>query len=209
MPPACQPLGEYSVMNAMDQLLSRVSTDRLHEPAPTAAQLEQCVAAALRAPDHGYLRPWRYGVVTGDARAQLAERVVASLLRVDPAAPQAAQDKRRQRFSTMPMTLVLGMRLRPDHKIPVWEQEMTVAAGVMNLLNALHAQGFGAIWVSGPPAQDPVLAAELGFAAPDRLAGFVFVGTPETPLPAHPRPDAASVMTDWQGGPLSFAADRG
>ena len=148
-------------------------------------------------------------MITSEAHDQWREREVGSKRGRYQAPPQAAKNKQEQRVATKPMTLLQGMRLRPDHKIPVWEQEMTVAAGVMNLLNALHAQGFGAIWVSGPPAQDPVLAAELGFAAPDRLAGFVFVGTPETPLPAHPRPDAASVMADWQGGPLSFAADRG
>ena len=38
-------------------------------------------------------------------------------------------------------------------------------AGVMNLLNAFHAQGYGAIWLTGGNAYDPQVAAALGFAA--------------------------------------------
>ena len=42
---------------------------RLLEPGPDAAQLEQILAAAACAPDHGQLLPWRfvllYGLVQG------------------------------------------------------------------------------------------------------------------------------------------------
>ena len=192
----------------MDVLLSRASTDRLKDPAPASAQLEQILATALRAPDHGRLQPWRYVIVQGAARSILAEKVVASTLRVAPQTPQFNLDKRRQRMATMPMTIVLGMHLRPEHKIPLWEQEMSVGAGVMNILNALYAEGFGGIWVSGPITEDPVLAAEFGFEAPHRLAGFLFVGTPDAPLPAPSRPDPAGFMAMWDGTPAVFAQDR-
>ncbi|WP_230975516.1 nitroreductase family protein [Acetobacter garciniae] len=192
----------------MDVLLSRASTDRLADPAPSAAQLEQILAAALRAPDHGRLRPWRYIVIEGEARPLFAQKVVDSMLRLDPQTPEFNLTKRRTRFATMPMTIALGMHLRVGHKIPLWEQEMAVAAGAMNILNALHALGFGGIWVSGPVTQDPVLATELGLAAPHRLAGFIFVGTPDNPHPAPARPDPAAFSARWQGAPVTFSADK-
>lgn len=195
-------------MTPMDMLLSRASTDHLAEPAPNAAQLSDILAAAMRAPDHGKLRPWRYVVIEGDARPQMAERIVASMQRLDADAPEFKIEKRRNRFSTMPLILALGMHLRPENKIPLWEQEMAVAAATMNVLNALHATGFGGIWVSGDVVEDPVLAAEIGFPAPHKLAGFLFIGTP-TNAPAAPRrPDPATFTARWTGQPVTFAADK-
>ena len=60
-------------MQALDLLLNRVSVGRLLEPAPDAAQRELMFRAALRAPAHGQLRPWRFITVDGEARARLGE----------------------------------------------------------------------------------------------------------------------------------------
>lgn len=195
-------------MTAMTTLLSRASVDHLKEPAPSAEQLHTVLSAAMRAPDHGKLRPWRYVIIEGEARPLAAERIVASMLRLDANAPEAKQTKRRHRFSTMPMIIALGMHLRPEHKIPLWEQEMAVAAATMNVLNALHATGFGGVWVSGDVAEDPVLAAELGFEAPHKLAGFLFVGTPAEQREPPRRPDPAKFTAYWAGAPVSFDADK-
>lgn len=195
-------------MTPMEMLLSRASKDNLREPAPSAAQLADVLAAAMRAPDHGKLRPWRYVLIEGDARPLAAERIVASMLRLDPNAPEAKLAKRRSRFSTMPLVIALGMHLRPDNKIPLWEQEMAVAAATMNILNALHATGFGGVWVSGDITEDPVLAAELGFATPHKLAGFLFVGTPAEEREPPRRPDPAQFTAHWTGSPVSFLADE-
>ena len=62
-------------MEALDALLNRVSAPRLLDPAPTAEQREVLFAAALRAPDHGQLRPYRFLTVEGAARNQLGGRL--------------------------------------------------------------------------------------------------------------------------------------
>ena len=74
---------------------------------------------------------------------------------------------------------------------------LAVGAGAMNLLNAIHSAGFGAIWVTGANAYDPLVQAGLGFTAPDTLAGFLFVGTPADVLPEVARPALALHVTDW------------
>ncbi len=61
-------------MDALDLLLNRVSVTRLCDPAPDAAQLDLLFRAALRAPDHAQLRPWRFLTIAGPARDQLGER---------------------------------------------------------------------------------------------------------------------------------------
>ncbi len=192
-------------MTPMDMLLSRASTDRLQDPAPSPDQLMEILGTAMRAPDHGRTQPWRYVVVEGEDRPALAARIVASMARVEADAPAAKIEKRRARFATMPMIIALGMHLRPEHKIPLWEQEMCVAAGAMNILNALHAMGFGGVWVSGALVDDAILAADLGLA---RLAGFLFVGTPDGTQPTPKRADPALFTARWHGQPVTFGADK-
>jgi nitroreductase len=71
-------------MDALTALQTRTATPRLVEPAPAPAELEQILKAALRAPDHGMLRPWRFLVVTGEGRNRLGQLFADSL---QPATP--------------------------------------------------------------------------------------------------------------------------
>ncbi|EPN56244.1 nitroreductase family protein, partial [Pseudomonas syringae pv. actinidiae ICMP 18807] len=52
-------------MQALEVLLNRVSVPRLVDPAPDAAQREIMFGAALRSPDHGQLKPYRFLTVEG------------------------------------------------------------------------------------------------------------------------------------------------
>lgn len=194
---------------ALDSLLSRASTDALTIPAPKGEELDEILSAVMRAPDHGRLAPWRLVVVKGEARAKLADRVVASMRRLEPEPDEKKMEKRHKRFSTMPMTIILGMHLRPDNKIPLIEQQLAVGAAGMNLLNALHAAGYGAVWVSGDVTYDPVLAEEIGFPAPHMLAGFFFVGTPEKTDHTPKRRPVGPYVARWEGEAISFEADKG
>ena len=77
-------------MEAYEALVNRVSHARLGEPAPTAGQLERLFRVALRAPDHGQLRPWRFLTVEGEARQQLGELFARALNAEQPdASPEA------------------------------------------------------------------------------------------------------------------------
>lgn len=190
-------------MRMTDTLLDRVSISSLQDPAPDGAVLERILAAGLRAPDHGRLAPWRYVLVRGEARAMLADIVAAALQAREPDATPPMIEKQRGKFLRAPLVIGLGAHLRPDHKVPEIEQLMSVAAGAMNLLNAIHAEGFGAIWVTGANAYDRQVQAALGFTPPHSLAGFLFVGTPREPAVLVRRPALADHVTDWTG-----AADR-
>jgi nitroreductase len=191
----------------LDILLSRVSVSALVEPAPSGAELERILEAGLRAPDHGRLAPWRYVLVRGDARARLADVIEAALRARDPGATPPLIEKQRGKFLRAPLVIALGAHLRTGHKVPTSEQMLSVAAGTMNLLNAIHALGFGAIWVTGANAYDPSVAAALGFHAPDCLAGFLFVGTPAEVARAPARPDLSGHVVEWTG-PAAQATER-
>lgn len=199
---------EHASSPALDVLLSRASTDHLTAPAPDKEQIARILSAGLRAPDHGKIRPWRYVVIKGKHRAEFAEQVVKAMIALDPDVPQKKIDKRRHRFTEMPMIIALVMAIEPDSKIPVLEQELSIGAGTMNVLNALHAEGFGGFWVSSDFAEQPCFRDALGLGETQRLAGFLFAGTPEKPVHGTKRPDISDYMAVWKGEPVSFGADK-
>ena len=187
-------------MDTIEALLSRASATVLVEPAPEGAVLEQVLEAGLRAPDHGHLRPWRFVLIRGAARGAWAEVVLAAMRARDPAVPQPLLDRQRAKLIATPLILALGVVPQPHPKVPEIEQMLSAGAAAMNMLNALHALGFGGLWVTGPNAYDPAVVAALGLPDGARLAGFLYVGTPAEPRPPPRRPALDAHLSEWTGG---------
>lgn len=192
-----------SAASVLAALLSRhsVPAQRLTTPGPTPEQLDAALQAALRAPDHGALRPWRFVVIRGAARETYAALLERRMRERVPDIAQGKIDKQVGRVRAAPVLIAVGAHVRAGHKVPELEQLLSTGAAVMNLLNALHAQGFGAIWLTGDNAYDERIAADLGFASSERCLGFVFAGTPDTqdPLPPPRRPELAGIVREWTG----------
>jgi nitroreductase len=193
-------------MDTLDTLLSRASASALREPAPVGHELEQVLQAGLRAPDHGRLRPWHFVLIRGAARATWAATILAAMRARDPKMPQPLLDRQQARLTSTPLIIALGVRLQTGHKIPEIEQTLSVGAAAMNMLNALHALGFGGLWVSGPNSYDPAIVAALGLAPTDRLAGFLYVGTPADPRPQLRHPALAEHVSEWTGATAPLPA---
>lgn len=185
---------------AVAALLARASVPPrlLHEPAPGPAVLDLAVAAALRAPDHGGLRPARFVFVAGAAREALGALMAGSLARREPATPAERLDLERAKPLRAPLVVAAGAAIRHDRPgVPQWEQEASAAASVMNFLNALDGLGFGAAWLSSGALRDDAVKQALGFAATDTLLGWIYVGTPGPDRPAARAVETAGIARDW------------
>ena len=184
---------------AISTLLSRASVKLLTEPGPDDAELRVIFEAAVRAPDHGKLRPWRFFVVRGDARRRLSDLFVAGVKRREPGANEAQIEKEREKPLRAPVTIAVVAKIVVGHKIPEVEQELSAGAAAMNILNAIHALGFAAKWVTGANCYDAEFKREFGLEATDQLIGFIHVGTPmEKSFPAE-RPDPTQFVVEWTG----------
>jgi nitroreductase len=187
---------------ALQSLLSRRSTPALQltEPGPSQQQIDLAVEAALSAPDHGALRPLQLVLVRGQARARLSELFVSRMQQREGGSPAGKIDKARRMPLVAPLIIAVAARVVPQHKVPELEQLLGAGAGVMNLLNAFHAQGFGAIWLTGANAYDPQIAEALGFPSDERCLGFVYVGSlpPGMAAPAR-RVQTAQAVREWGG----------
>jgi nitroreductase len=178
----------------IDLLLTRRSARArdLVEPGPDARQLATIIAAATRVPDHGKLAPWRFVAIAD--RAAFARLVCDGYRRSRPGAGRAELEA-LDAFAHQSPCLVAALSCPKESHIPLWEQELSMGAAIMNLLLAAHALGFAGNWLTGPAATLPGVAAALG----GRPAGFLFLGTPSRPLEERPRPALAQVFARWPG----------
>jgi len=190
------------MLNDCSSLRSLLETRRsakprdLIGPGPTPAELERILTIAARTPDHGTLTPWRFVTVGDDQRDALAGLLLKAIAEENPGATEKHREKELNFAHYQGQLVVLVSATVPDHKIPLWEQQLSCGAAGMNLLLAASALGFVAGWVTGWRAYSPrVLAA---FCAPgERIAGFVFIGHAAGELVDRERPDLAEVSHSW------------
>lgn len=166
-------------------------------PGPDPVQMRMMAALAARTPDHGKLAPWRFVIIPDDARAALGDRIAAALAADQPGASAAVLESAREFARQAPSMMVVLFSPREDSRIPLWEQELSVGAACMNLLHAGHALGFVGGWITGWAAYSERVRDIFG-TAPERIAGFLFFGTPTSPLQDRPRGVKDATITLWQ-----------
>jgi nitroreductase len=174
---------------------------RLAEPGPNAQELWRLLAIALRVPDHGALKPWRLIVVQGSAREELAGKLAAAFLASDAQRQSAGADlatrKIKATLTSAPLVVVVVSAADCAAHIPEWEQVLSAGAVCMNLMNAVSALGYGAIWLSGWAAYDPAALRILGLGADEKVAGILPIGTPIERPQDRARPALEEFVTFW------------
>lgn len=183
---------------ALELLLGRYSVGARHlqEPAPDDAQLALLVQAALRAPDHGALVPFRFAVIRGAGRDAFADLLEAAARDAGKDDEAVALD--RERALRSPLTLAVIARIDTGHPLaPAHEQWIAVGGAIAQLLAAAQALGFAGKLLSGAKVRVPRIVA--AFCAPgEQLVGWIDLGTPgRAPQPKHVKPDAAALLQRW------------
>jgi nitroreductase len=192
-----------SMLNDRSSILSLLETRRsgkpreLIGPGPTAAEMERILTIAARVPDHGKLHPWRFVTISDDQRDTLGAIFRQALADEDECAPIAKHEAADLFAHHAGQLVVLISAPIGNHKIPVWEQELSCGAVAMNLLTAAHALGYVAGWVTGWYTYSERVRG--AFCGPgERIAGFIFIGHPSRDLEERPRPALPEVWTPWQ-----------
>ena len=164
-------------------------------PVPSRGGLMAILAAATRVPDHGKLEPWRLIVVEQPGMARLADLAEARARETGGDAEKIG--KGRGQFDQGLLAIVVISSPKPVERIPLVEQRASAAALCMNLVNAAEASGWGACWLSGWPAHDPVFAAQaFGCQGEEIVMGVVHIATPPAEqAPDRPRPDLSRIVS--------------
>lgn len=190
------------MLNDLSSILSLLETRRsgrpkeMTGPGPTEPEMERILTIAARTPDHGKLFPWRFVIVGHDQRGALAALLRRALDEDNPGATAAHHEKEKEFASYEGQLVVLVSAPVEDHKIPVWEQQLSCGAAGMNLLLAAHALGYVGAWQTGWRAYHERVRS--AFCGPgERIAGFLFIGRPGIELQERPRAPLATVARPW------------
>ena len=181
----------------LDVLLSRRScaARTMTEPGPSKTQLADILRAGARVPDHGKLSPWRFIVFEREGRERFAD-ILVNTLSQDGANPSQS-DEWRARVTAAPVIIGVVSSALELIKIPVWEQEMSAGAVCQNILIASHALGFVANWLTEWYAYHPSVKLKIGLKPGERMAGFIYIGTPKDEVVERPRPDLSKIITHF------------
>ena len=175
-------------MEVLEAIRTRRSYGRLTEPAPTRAELNAMLEAAVSVPDHGELRPFRFTVLHAEGIEHFGEvletayhrRCVASGVPV----VAAKAEKERSKLRRAPLVVIVSAKRQYSRTIPWNDQRDAAVCSANHLLLAAHALGYGAMWRTGEPCDDECVKSALGLDAADAIVGFIYIGTPlETKQP--------------------------
>jgi nitroreductase len=184
-------------MDVLEAIATRRTIGKSEGDVPHAV-IAELIEAATWAPNHKMTQPWRFSVLTGDARAQLGNVWAQSAAANVPADQRdafiAGESKKPLRA---PVVIVVSVRTDPD-PIMADEDFAATSAAVQNLLLAAHARGLAAGWKSGKICYCPEVKHFLGLDPADRIIALVYLGAvaKEEP-PLKPRDPAGAIR--WLG----------
>ena len=159
-------------------------------PRETIVALLGC---AVRAPNHKLTEPWRFAVLTGEARVRFAElrgrHRLARFADPESAEARAGAEKVRRETEEIPAIVIVMCATNPDELTREEDYAATMMA-TQNLLIAAESLGLGTYLKTGGIMRDPDVAALAGLETGFRIVAIVSVGLPRRPGPAAPPPAA-------------------
>ena len=136
-------------MDAMTNLLTRNSPRELSTPIPSKDEMCEIYQAALRAPDHAWLRPSRFIEVTGEGLNKLSDIFTEFASRELQDVTPLQMEKYQSAPFRAPMIIILTTKITKHPKVPKVEQMLSTATAAENILLALHAKNYAGIWRTG------------------------------------------------------------
>lgn len=185
-------------MDAIDALLSRKSSAMLEKPAPSQEEIQILLQAAVRAPDHCRLRPWKFLIIENDARGALGDVMVEAQRIREPEVSGAMLEKTRGKPLRAPLIIVVIAKVKTHPKVPKVEQILSAGAAAQNIMIAAHALGYAGIWRSGAPCFDDHVRSSLGATDDDQIVGFLYLGT-ASKKPVLPNEPTDDYLEFWTG----------
>ncbi|WP_034388596.1 nitroreductase family protein [Hellea balneolensis] len=168
------------------------------EPGPDETVIQQLLTIASRVPDHRKLTPWRFVIFQEKARADFGQHIAAAFMKKNPDMPQDRAIFEGQRFLRAPLVVaVISSPKECPRGTPKWEQELSCGAVCYNLCLAAQAAGFGAQWLTEWYAYDADVQDALGLSPSEKIAGFIYIGTPTEPPKERARPELTPLVTRW------------
>jgi len=192
-------------MDLIDAIAGRRSKGKMmRDELPPRALVEKVLSAAVHAPNHYDTQPWRFYVLSGEARADfgsaLADALKAREAGTDTTKLDGLMLAERAKPMRSPVLVVVGVQSERDDHMTLREDLQASSAAVQCMLLAADSLGLAAIWRTGDGAYDDRIKAYFGLRPEDQIAGIVYLGYPDTSLPPLGRRERVYAdRTEWRG----------
>jgi len=194
----------FSLPHARPEVTKFLKTRRsnlaklMQEPGPSDAHIQEMLGIAARVPDHRKLAPWRFILFQGQARQAFGAHLSAAFQKDYPELPEDRAIFEASRLMRAPLVIaVVSSPKACPRGTPKWEQELSAGAVCYNLCLAAQSYGFAAQWLTEWYAYHDDVARAMKLDAAERIAGFIYIGSTDTPPTERVRPNLSELITDW------------
>ena len=176
-------------MDVIQAIYHRQSIGKMKPDPVPRGDIEKLLGAAVQAPNHYKVRPWRFVVLTGAGRSKLGDVMAQVLRRRFPDVEPAALDKERAKPLRSPVVIAVGVDAPGDDpRVLEIENICAAAAACENILLAAGELGIAGHWRTGDAVMEPEVKQLLGLGAAQQLIAFLYLGYPEVWPPDRERP---------------------
>jgi nitroreductase len=175
-------------MEIMQAIHDRYSAGKMRPERVSRELIEKLLNAAVQAPNHYKVRPWRFVVISGNGRKRLGNLMAEILQQKYPELNSEVLEKERAKPLRSPVLIAVGVDKPNGPKVLEIENICAAAAACQNMLLAAQALGLGAHWRTGDAAREPQIKKFLGLSEDQYLIGFLYIGYPEVSPEPYQRP---------------------
>jgi nitroreductase len=170
----------------------------LTTPGPDNDQLKALLEAAIAAPDHGKIVPFRLVTIADSARQAFTDLSMKAFHEAIPDADEFGIKKARGKAEQPPCIVALIACLQPEHgKIGLPDQWLTVGCALQNLWLAAESMGFSCGVSSGRLLETLAMREGFKLAAGEQLVSIIAIGTPKERQAPREKPKLADVVTKF------------
>jgi len=163
-------------MEALDNILNRVSARKLSKPYPNKEEMKLVYKAALRAPDHAWLRPSSFIEVKDDGLDKLS-KIFFNYGKSSADISDEIAEKYKNAPYRAPMIIILVNSFKEHPKVPEIEQKLSTATAAQNIMLALNAMKYSCMWRTGKLAFNKSVQKSIGLKDNQEILGYIYVGT--------------------------------
>ena len=183
--------------DALNNILNRNSHRILIEPAPSQDEMDLVFKAALRAPDHAWLRPSSFIEIQGEGLKKLSAAFVSYAKENIENIEIEKLEKYEKAPFRAPMIVVLVCTPKEHPMVPEVEQIMSTATAGQNILLALNSMGYGGIWRTGTFSLNDQIGKYLELDEGQKVVGYLYIGTPDGNAKKIPELNIRDFVTKW------------
>ena len=185
------------MIDAIENIIGRNSSNKLTFPHPTQEEMQIVYRAALRAPDHAWLRPSRFIEIKGSGLNRLSKIFELHTKENIKDVDEFTLKKYINAPYRAPMVIVAMTLVQEHPKVPEIEQMLSTAAAIQNILLSLNALKYSSIWRTGPLALNNEIVKSFKLNQNYRILGYIYVGTQEGEPKRIPDIDINEFVTRW------------